>query len=87
MTDSERKAHFKELARDERRLARAEKNPMVAKVHFQIAACYDEIASSRTGGAMPLRPLARAARPRPDQPDTDISASPAPKLMPPPLKH
>ena len=57
MTDTERKAYYKELAREERRLARAATDPMVAKVRFQIAACYEEIASSRTTGSMPLRPL------------------------------
>ena len=59
MTDTERKAYYKELAREERRLARAATDPMVAKVRFQIAACYEEIASSRTAGSMPLRPLGR----------------------------
>ena len=87
MTDTERKAYYKELAREERRLARSATNPMVAKVHFQIATCYDEISSSRTKEPLPLRPLARTAHQQPGQVATVKSAPTAPLLMPQVRKH
>lgn len=87
MTDTERKAHYKELAREERRLARAETDPMVAKVRFQIAACYEEIASSRTTGSMPLRPLIRTDQSQLGEVASAKPDAPVPHKLPQPRKH
>jgi hypothetical protein len=60
MTDTERKARYTALAREERRLARVATDPTVARVHFHIANCYDEIASSPSKGSMAPDPVARS---------------------------